>query len=185
MSQGVTIDTPSFPCRIAYATNVTGGSITEPVPTTTKPVEGANGVFPMGDDGGISASSFKLVFYGVGSNGNTFTANVYGWEEQQSINPNVITPLWVPVTLATFTTITLNSSITGVSGTDIDSTNLFASAITLGGVANSGISVEVCSPGAATAEIAHVVLDTKGCRFLEVRMAKGTATSVNCLGRKM
>jgi len=62
---------------------------------------------------------------------------------------------------------------------------LFASAITLG-VGNQGISVEVVSPGSGTAEIAHVVLSTKGCKWLEVRTALGASiTSANCCVKRM
>jgi hypothetical protein len=177
--------TTGVPTAFAVATN-----IVEPVPIsetgTNKggPQSSVNGgVFQCGDGGESAYSAVKLQFFGIGSNGNTFHANVYGWSLYKSVGASKF-GLWVPTLLATFTGITLNTSITGSNDTDILATQFFASAITLG-VGNSGISCEVVSPGAAVAEIAHAVVSTKGAKFLEVRFAMDTATSGNALWTRM
>ena len=123
-----------------------------------------------------------LLFFGVGSDSNTFSANFYGWQRMPSVN-NLDT--WVPVLLATFTSITLDSTQPFAAGADYGVTNLFAVAATLG-VGNSGTSVEVVSPGHAAHEIAHVVLDTKGSRYVEMRgTTGGSVTSWNALYKRM
>jgi hypothetical protein len=185
MSNTVLIDTRSVPMSLVSPTNISAdASIVEPAPTITKPVSNTHGgVFALGEGGEQTASGIKLVFFGLGSDTNTFSAFVYGWEFLKSTAGK--TGLWVPTLLATFTTITLVSEQPGVDGTDVPSSNFFAAAATLG-VGNSGISVEVVSPGEAAAEIAHVVVDTKGCKLMEVRFAMGgSATSGNALWKRL
>lgn len=165
------------------ATNITAASFTEPVPTTTTP--SGDGVVAFGTGGMMACSAVKLIPFGVGADTNTFLMNCYGWVDvpAQGIAGDVT--LWVPKTLATFSTITLNSNIPGVALTQVPATAYFAGAITLV-TGNSGISVEVVSPGHAANEIAHIVLDVKGSKFLECRFSTGgSATSCNCLWAKM
>jgi len=180
----VLIDTLSTPMQITNGANVTTTTVTEPVPTLTSPVARLqSGVVGMGHGGAASVSGVKLVFFGVGSDSSTFSAYVYGWEISKSFAGNK--DLWVPTLLATFTGITLDTAIPGVNATDIPANNFFASAITLG-VGNSGISVEVVSPGHAAHEIAHAVISTKGPRFIEVLFGTGSsATSCNCLIKRL
>ncbi len=175
------IGTLSVPAQPTNSANVTTSSVTEPVAQVAAP-SGA-GVVGLGHGGHMTVSAVKLTFFGVGSDSTTFTAYVYGWELNKSSAG--LLDLWVPVLLATFTGITLDTAQPGIAGTDVPATNFFATAITLG-VGNSGISVEVVSPGHASHEIAHAIVDTKGARFLEVRFAMGgSATSGNCLLKKM
>lgn len=193
MSQGVINHSASHNSFVVCATSVTAASITEPTPTLTEPTANADGIIPLGNAGNECASSLKISFFGEGSNGQAFNANVYGWEctyPGPRVNNPTNLPLWTPVVLATFTTITLNGSIPGINGTDVpvnganSTTNFFASAIT-GTLGNSGIGIEIVSPGAATAEIAHVIVDTKGCKYAEIRFSKGTATSANAIAKRM
>ncbi len=167
-------------------TNITTASVTEPTAMTAAPTSGTNGgVFAMGDGGQMTCSGVKLIFFGVGSDTNTFTAYLYGWQTQRFTLQNNVN-LHVPMLLATFTGITLDSAQPVPAGTDLSgAANYFATAITLG-VGNSGISVEVVSPGHASHEIAHVILDAKGCKWLECRFATGSsATSCNALVGKI
>lgn len=178
----MTIDTPSTPCYPVCTANVTASSITEPVPTTTEP--SGSGVIAWGRGGEVAATALKLIPYGVGSDTNTFNMNVYGWEHYPELQ-QVGLGLWVPVMLATFTGCELDSGMPGLAGAVLGSTQYFCSDITLA-LGNSGISVEVVSPGHANNKIAHVVIDAKGARYVEVRFGTGgSATSANALWRRM
>lgn len=178
----VLISTISALMAATNSANVTSSSITEPTPTTTAP--SGDGVFSLGHNGQFTTSGVKLVFFGVGSDSNTFSAYVYGWEVQKALLANKV-DVWVPALLCTFTSITLDSTQPWPSNGDFATTNYFATAITLG-VGNSGISVEVVSPGHASHEIAHAVISTKGPRYMEVRFATGSsATSCNALWKRV
>lgn len=167
------------------AANITTATVTEPVSTTTPPANSTNGnVFAFAAGGEMTSPAAKFFFFGEGADANTFTAYVYGWEVAHS-GESGVPDLWVPVLLATFTSITLDSAQPGVAGTQIPATGpnataqYLATAITLG-VGNSGISCEVVSPGHASHEIAHAVVATKGAKFIEFRFATGSsATSCN------
>ena len=167
--------------------NVTGSSITEPACQETVPIgtgggiAAGDGIMSFGDGGGYCANAVKLVPYGVGSNGNTFSMNVYGW--YSVIRSNTQPILWVPILLASFTC-TLDSSCPGVGGSAIPSTSYFCNTIALV-TGNQGTDVDVVSPGGSIHEIAHVVVDAKGARIVEVRFGTGgSATSCNAIGNK-
>ena len=177
----ILIDTRSVPLVVTNAANVTAATITLPIPKTTPP--SGDGVILLGHGGQETASAVKIVFFGVGSDTNTFQANVYGWEVQKATKQGDY-DLWVPTLLASFSSIELDSGMPGVVNADIPAADYFATAITLG-TGNSGISVEVVSPGHG-ADIAHAIVDTKGCRFLEVRFGTGSsATSCNALVKRL
>jgi hypothetical protein len=188
--------------------NSTAASIVEPVPMTTVPnrasassgvVSGfkaatnyTDGVIEMGAGGDETSSAILLMFFGVGANGTTFNCNVYGWEETVMPTTGLGLPLFVPRLLCQLTAITLNSSIPGVASTLVPaidpvstSANYFASAMTLT-LGNSGISAEVISPGSGTAEIASLVLSTKGAKMIELRFnMNSSATSGNAIWKRM
>lgn len=180
------IDTQSQPLVTLNSAMVTG-TLTEPVTTMTRP--SGTGVFLLGTDaihpGMHTASAVMLVPFGVGSDAQTFTMNVYGWQRYHSITGQPQYDAWVPVLLATFTAITLDANQAYPSNFDLSAANMFfCRAITLG-VGNAGTSVEVVSPAGTNHEIAHIILDTKGSSFLEARYTVGTNTSCNCLCKKM
>lgn len=173
------------------AGNVTTASFTAPVPQINNPgnVAGlAQGGFISlgGGDGGTTANSVILAFFGAGTNTQTFACNVYGWRRTDGYTTaGLINSLWYPVMLCSFTAITLDSGFPGVVGSDVNASQLFASAITLG-TGNSGISVEVVSPGAGVG-IAHVVITTKGFMYMQSQLAiaSGGVTSMNALWAKI
>lgn len=170
--------------------NVTG-TLTEPAPTITNPWLTTTGVTTAGDgvismgfpisqaswSGGMLANSVKLIPFGVGSNGNTFTLKVYAWDRIQ-VSGNQ--PLWVPTLLASFTC-THGSTMPGVANTDVNASQTFCSTIALV-VGNANISNEIISP-ATTSEIASIILDAKGAALVETRFTVGTNTSCNCLAK--
>jgi len=187
--QDVLIATRTLDFTALFTTNSTASSIVEPIPVSVarggSPVtSGSGGIDLSGKDGGLTASAVMLAFFGVGSDTNTFLANAYGWQRMPtSTIGNIDT--WVPILLATFTGITLDSTQPFGAQADFAVTNYFATAITLG-VGNSGVSVEVVSPGHAAHEIAHVVLDTKGSRHLSILTSTASsATSCNGLYKRM
>jgi hypothetical protein len=184
------LDTISMRFGIACPTNVTQSSQPVPIPTTTKPVSSGGatgaGIIQFGaDDGGICANGLILTPYGVGTTTNTFTMYVFGWREIEGpVYQTGVNRLWVPVLLATFTSCTIDSVFPGIVNSDLGTTQYFCSAITLG-TGNSGISVEVVSPGTGNG-IAHAVIDMKGFRFAGVYFNTGSsATSCNALWAKV
>jgi hypothetical protein len=188
--QEVLIGTRSHDSYLITPANITVAStIVAPVPvldsTGTGPANSVNGgVLAMGKGGMETCSAVKVEFFGVGSTTNTFIANAYGWELVNSIQTGVNgLKHFVPVLLATFTGITLDSAFPGVNGTDVPATSYYCSSITLG-TGNSGISVEVVSPGTGVG-IAHAVIDVKGCKFFELRFAVVDATSANAIVKRM
>ena len=163
--------------------NATTTTITEPVPTLTQPT--GDGVINLGHGGQETCSWLDLLFFGVGTDSQMFAANVYGWELEKSQSGKH--DLWIPRLLAGATSITLDSAQPGVAGTDIPAADYLAVAITLA-VGNANYSSEVVSPGHALHEIASLSVETKGCRFAEIRFAMGStsaaATSGNCLAKR-
>jgi hypothetical protein len=192
MAEDVTVATPTNLWGITNpGGNATSSSITKPISTTFSPESdpppsgvalAPDGVIRWGDGGSASSSGLKISFYGVGSDTNLGLASVYGWEGS-IISGSAFQKLWVPTLLASFS-FELDSGQPGVNGTLISATNYFATTITLI-TGNSGISVEVVSPGHGN-DIAHAIIDTKGARFIEVRFGlDSSATSLNAMWKKM
>jgi len=178
----VQIDTRSGPFVVTNSSNVAAASITFPLPTTLRP--SGDGVIAMGGDqmhqGALAPNSLMIVPFGTGSSTQTFTMNAYGWRETTGATGTAGTTgtmsLWVAVELATFTC-TL-CTVPGIAGTDVNASQLFVGTITLG-VGNANVSNEIISPTGNV--VAHIILDAKGSRFVELRFAKGTNTDCNAL----
>src|SRR5688572_26547695 len=83
--------TPCTNFSVLYSANVTAGSITAPVPTTTEP--SGNGVFDnrFSRDRRSAMNYVVVAFFGAGADNATGTARVTGWRKVSS--------LWVPVPL--------------------------------------------------------------------------------------
>lgn len=191
----VTISSLSSRCGITNpGGNSTASSMVEPLPMVLSPetdpvtsgvVAIPDGVIPWGAGGSEGTIALMLMFFGVGANGTSFNANVYGWEQVEVPVTGLGSTLWVPHPLVTLTGITLSSSLPGILNTLVPATNYFASAITLN-LGNSGISCEIVSPGSGTTEVAHAVIDAKGCRYIEVRYnMNSSATSGNAVWKRL
>lgn len=151
----------------------------------------ATGTTPNGDAGtatgasiitlcheGITGVSGAVILpYGVGSNNNTFSMRVIGWDRIGN-DPNTL--LWVPVMLLEVQ-VTLSSSCVGVAGREVVATELFADTIALVGTSgNPNVSCEIISPANDT--IAHLTLTFKGFAKAELSFTTGaSATSCNAL----
>jgi hypothetical protein len=135
--------------------------------------------------GGRVQNGVNLLFYGTGSDGNTFSARIITWSPiistgLSSVNPT--TTLWVPTVLAEVA-LTLSSSCPGLTGRTIGAGELFADTITLTGTtANAGIDVDIRSPANNT--IAQMFADLSGGMELELSFTTGgSVTDCNALYR--
>lgn len=169
--------------RKARATNQTSASFVSKVPVGSIPttVDSATGasIFTAGYLGAQCQNGMKIFPYGVGSNNNTFNMRVIGWEV---VDLGLPTELWVPGILVEVQN-TLSSNIPGLANRAVIATEFFADTMTLvGTTGNANISCEIFSP-ADDANMAHLMLDIKGCALVEVTfsISSGSTTSMNAL----
>lgn len=192
--------------------NYTNNGYPTRVPTTTLPAALAlstgiqavgDGVIQLGAGGTESPIYLDLVPFGVDASTHTFSFQILGWSETTGTLGNIFggssnvqgnLPLWVPVWLGTYQA-TITTTLPGIAGSDIGSTQSFASAITctagpVYGTAPTQSPDGAYAGGAAiltggTTGVAMVELMTRGFRFLEVIFTTGgVVTSCNALYRK-
>lgn len=175
------LETLSEPFKKARLTNQTSNGYVSKVPTATEPTGDANTATGSAvidltrPEGGVVQNSILAVFYGVGSNDNTFSCRVIGWRKVGT-DPNSL--VWVPVVLVEYA-VTLSSTPVGILSRDISSTEIFADTISLT-TGNDDVSTDVVSPTGNV--IAHAVFDAKGFTKLEFSFTTGgSATSCNAL----
>ena len=195
MSRGpVTISTPSQHWGITNpGGNSTSASIVKPgqISSGSSPRSNAagsangltttgDGVIAWGESGAESNSGIQLSFYGVGADTNTGLASVYGWSSSIANPGGGPLRLWFPVLLCSVSFELDSGQVAGLTNTIIPPTasQYWATTITLV-TGNSGISCEVVSPGHG-GDIAHLIVDSKGSRYLEVRYGlNSSSTSLN------
>lgn len=178
------LETLSQSFRKARSVNQTSNGYVSKVPTATEPSGDAGtatgaSVFDLSSPtGALSQNGLVAVFYGTGSNNNTFSARLIGWRPVGETN--TLTMLWIPVPLIEVA-VTLSSTPVGVVGHTIVATELFADTIALTGTtANANVGVELVSPANDT--IAILSADLRGFRKLEWSFTTGgSATDCNCL----
>lgn len=161
--------------RKAKRTNATDASFPARVPTKTAPVlqnalataAGVYDVVVTKGTGVVTQNVAQFLFYGTGSNNNTFSARVYGWSHVVPVDQDPNKVLYVPVLIAEVA-LTLSSTLPGVAGCPVAATELFADTITL--TFGNTAKVTVSSPGTTTADsgIACVEVDFTGFPVLEV-----------------
>lgn len=169
--------------------NSTATSFPSKIPTTTQP--SGTGVIPMGHDGYMTTKCLLILPYGVGSSTNTMLLKCLGWAPT-GVGPTL--PLWIPTVIGAWTA-TLGTA-TGVAGSDLDNTQLFATTIvpSLGPTLINTAAPNtvppiipdygVFSPGSN--DIGLIIQRSFGFRFLELIMTtNNSATSVNALYRIM
>lgn len=196
MSADVEIMTRSSPWRKVRSVNQTSNGYVSKVPRNSSPFAAAGvtgdantatgtSIIPLTNfgTGGMAQNGIQLLFYGTGSNNNTFSARVIGWSNIVTDRSARVTDdlaLWVPVLLIEVQ-VTLSSSCPGVAGAAIAATELFADTITITGTtANPGVNVSVISPANDT--IAHMFLDMEGSMQIELSFTTGgSATDCNAL----
>lgn len=168
-----------------FATDPSDGTtITEPTSTTTEPLPAAtNGIINLGKGGAASPAGIILAFYGIGTM-TTGKANVYAWNEVRATAIGDKS-LWVPTKLFECTAISTAGGSTqpGVANSPIPATaNLtFAYSVTPGTVGTAGVDWAVTN--VASGGIGHVMVCTKGAKFLEVKVEDGNGTMINGIWR--
>lgn len=202
MSDEIAILTRANPFRKVRSVNQTSNGFVSKIPVGVDPFITANtngsgdagtatgaSVIQMTDPitGGQTQNGAHFLFYGVGTNNQTFSARVIGWSPLVSSGLVSVTPdtqIWIPVPLIEVQ-VTLSSTPIGLAGKAIVATELFADTITITGTtANAGVNVNVVSPANDT--IAHLFLDLEGFMAYEVSFTTGaSATSCNALVRHL
>lgn len=160
-----------------------------------------DGVIPVGHQGSMSKIYLQLLPFGVAAT-NTFSFQILGWDNVVegvvgstfggSANPQGNSPLWIPTWLGTYQA-TLGTT-SGVAGSDLSTTQVFATTITLTagpkfgstpadvqpqGYAGGGA---IYTPGSNT--IGFLETFTLGFNYIEVIFTTGgVATSCNALWR--
>lgn len=193
----VLINTLSTPWRKVRNTNETSNGYVSKIPRATDPWVSAGVTGDADTATGASVinllnsqnksmpiqNGISLLFYGIGSNNNTFSARVLGWSNVGTDRADVVTDdmqIWIPVVLVEVA-VTLSSTPVGLAGKAVLNTELFADTITITGTtANAGVNVNVVSPANDT--IARMFLDCEGQQYIEVQFTTGgSATSCNAL----
>lgn len=171
--------------RRLYLTDVPNGtSITEPTQQTAAPVAGDNGVINLGEGGAASPAGIILAIYGIGNPITTAAVKVYGWNElpAESVGQK---PAWIPTCLFSGTGITTAGGTTqpGVANTPIPATSnlTWAYTMTAGSVGTAGVDWALTN--VASGGIMHLMVCTKGAKFLDVRLADGDGTAINGVWR--
>lgn len=174
----VQVDTIASSWQRLFATNSTASSFASRAETLTRPVHSSTqGIIEMSPGGGAGPNGLMLLFFGTDANNENFNARILGWDYSLLAGVEV----WNFVVLCQFA-VTLGN-IAGVAGGEVSATGFVADTIALT-YGNDDVSVDITSP--ANDVRAHAILDTKGCRIVEVQFdMNSSAASANCLYRKM
>lgn len=167
----------------ARSVNQTSNGYVAKTTTATEPKDDAGtatgaSVITLGyGNGNPVPSSFKALFYGVGTDGQTFSCQIYGWNQAGTEADEI---LWIPTPLLEVQ-VTLSSAIPGILSRYVKSTELFADTIAIVGTeGNPNVSCELISP--ANDRIAHAKFSVVGFAKLELTFTTGaSATSCNAL----
>lgn len=150
------------------STNDSSTSFASRIITATKPSTNI-----IEREGVITENLIELVFFGAGSDDQTFDARLIGWNRT-----NGSAAVWIPTPIAQLSC-TLCTAV-GVAGGDVVASDRFVDTIT-GASWNPSGGVEIVSPTGNI--IAHVLVDMKGSELLQVDWDMTGATSGNCLYR--
>lgn len=169
------IDTLATGTQVVLATNDTNASaFAARVATSTRP--SGVGVFDISNNGNVTTNALRVQFFGAGSATNTFKCRILGWNKTP--RGSAANDIYTYCTL-TEVTVTLGTA-TGVNGTPIVATNLFADSISLATGFNDDVDVSITAPG--TNVPAHLIVDTKGCELIEFLFHRNSsATDCNAL----
>jgi hypothetical protein len=122
-----------------------------------------------------SANLSVLSFFGTDADDEVINFTIIGWREILNASGEVIG--WLGVHLATGTA-TLSGSITGAAGVTPNGTDdYFADEIAVSAGTDAVEAVE----GVADVLAAHLAIDPKGCKKIEVFLDRDSAASANVL----
>jgi hypothetical protein len=176
------VEAQSVRFKRARAVNTATSGYTAPLGVlSAAQLAAQGGVVVAGPGGNPAAPNARVVFYGVGADGNTATCRLIGYAPiALPTGPTVgakngdahflATVLWEGN--LTF------STLTGQAGMPVLNTENFVDTIATT-VGTDGTDVWVVSPANNTP--AHLIVDLKGSTHVQVELAVGSATSVNAL----
>lgn len=156
------------------ATNATASSFSALLATATKPA--ASSTRTVIDRGkGPSRCVIRVIPFAVATNNQTMSVKVVGWHmsRKDSITP---VPLWVANTIC-LVACTMSSTLVGVAGADVVTTELFADTLSL----TNGTAV--LDQGTADVDTASFIADVSGYELVEIIPIIGSSTSANTLYR--
>lgn len=178
------IETIYTPWRKARAVNQTSTSGITIATTLVEPSGDAgtatgHSVLEIGRPASFTQNALLLQPYGVGSDTNTFSVDVWGWRPvAPCLNDGTGRFTWVPTLLCELAC-TLTSGATGVAGGAVLDTEYFCDTLTVT-YGNANVSVEIVSN--ANNLPAHAVVTAKGFQKFELSFFTGSsATSCNAL----
>ncbi len=154
---------------LALASSDTSTSFTAKAATTTQPTTNIITPPPIGT--GVP-NLLQLIFFGTGSDNDTFDYRVYGYSKGDT--------LWIP-SLLVGGSATLSTSV-GVASALVTNSYRFADTLDID-FGNSNVSAEVVSPGSGSEEIASLVLDMRGHKLIQLAFDRTGATACNALYR--
>lgn len=159
--------------RKVRSTNSTASAFAAVADVIATPTAGS-GYIDLKSGRNAVPNTVLLKFYGTDADNETGSVRVYG--VRQITDPDSAVQQWTPVLLfeGAFTL----SALTGIATGPVLNTQFYADTITrTTGVEN--VADQIVSP--TSDEPAHLLLDTKGHRWLYVELIVGTAASVNAL----
>ena len=166
--------TPTMDLRKMLATNSTDTAFDSIIPKTTEP--SGDGLIKTSEGGGgVMPNAIKVLFYGTGDDNDTFSARVIGWHKI-GVGTGA-GRLWVPIILAELAC-TMSATV-GIANAPVVATERFVDTITLV-TGNDDISIDIVSPTGD--EIAHAVLDLKGCQYIEFSFDTTAGDPTGCGG---
>lgn len=187
------LNTLGGPWRKFRTVNCTDTSFPSKIPTVTEPsgvgaTAGGAAVIDLINSGsnrfvGSMQNGINLVFFGAGSDTNTFSCRGIGWScisDSPALAITDDTRLWIPTPL--FEVSVALSVQVGIAGKSVINTDRFADAISITTTtANQGVDVDVRSPANDT--MAEMYVDLRGHMKFELIFDCTGATDCNALYR--
>lgn len=171
----------------ARSVNETSNGYRSLIPTVTEPSGDAGtatgaSILDNQRGGGAGQNCIRVLPYAIGSNNNTFSLRVIGWDYVgNNPNPGEVRRLWIPTPLCEVAC-TISSTQVGIVNSQVLNTEMFADTISLT-YGNLNVGIDIVSTAADI--VAHFVLDLKGCQKYELIFTTGgSATSCNALIKK-
>lgn len=175
------LNTDYRPFRKVLGTNATGNAYTAQTDSLTAPAETTAGVIEIGAGEGGVPNTVLVKFFGTGADNTTGACRVYGYREVVRNVAGTVTRSHTPILLwgGTFT---LSARVGVASGVVVDTERYADTIVNTANEAIDNVSSQTLSPVQDVP--AHVLIDTKGCRWLKFDLIVGSgspATDVNAL----
>lgn len=179
MPESVTLMTMGEVLKKAASTDdTTTSSFVTRAPTTTEP--SGSGVNTMTQSsGGVVQNIAKVMPYGLGADGTTFSMRITGWIKLPSSNPPSVPDLWIPVNLCEISC-TCSGTQQSIRGSDISDSYCFCDTLAVVGTSgNPGVSLDIVSPTGGKG--AHLSIDVKGFLKIQFDFLNSTTSAANAV----